>query len=338
MERGKIGIFLPGGNGDIMSAMSVLKYKDTLWPNKDVVWFCGNNGSVRTDGPAGRIISGSEYREVLKYNDAISEVRYWPHGWREPGNCESQNLVNMARGEPLWADFSVLKDSNNHLDLSRKHLFESTKDLEQGYFPAPWMVETAEQRNGVDYPNFSRKVFGADSSWVWHPYLCFLDEERKAAESFCLRLPYKKTVMLETVSSSFASPMDDDLIREIVSTCRAKLGECNFIFASFNDNSRFFDDIGMVSCSCFTMRQTALVNNYCDLFVGISSGISVATSCWGNKPVPKLQYCGNFRESTVSLANGPIELVVKQDWLTGASNPNHRQEFKSKLSGILGKI
>ena len=34
----KIGIFIPGGHGDIMTAMSVLKYKDILWPSKEIIW------------------------------------------------------------------------------------------------------------------------------------------------------------------------------------------------------------------------------------------------------------------------------------------------------------
>lgn len=309
-DRGKIGIFLPGGNGDIMSAMSVLKYKDVLWPDKDIIWFCGLDSHKEKTSDQ----FGSMYRDVLKYNDAISEIR-------------------------VWEDFITygLKDANNRLDQSHKHKFESTKDLERGYFPAPWMM-SVEQRHGVDYPNISRKVFEADPAWEWHPYLGFSNEEIKTAEEFCSKLPYNKTIMLENSASSFVSLLDDDLVRETVNMCRTKLGECNFIFASLRDNSRFFDGNGMVSCSCFTMRQTALINNYCDLFIGISSGISVATSCWGNKPVPKLQYCGNFRESTVSLANGPIDLVVTHDWLTGGSNPNHRQEFMSRLSSILGKM
>jgi hypothetical protein len=303
MERGKIGIFLPGGNGDIMSAMSVLKYKDALWPDKDIVWFCGLDGHQ----------SGSMYRDVLKYNDAISEIR-------------------------IWEDFITygLKDANNRLDQSHKHLFESTKDLEQGYFPAPWMM-TVEQRHGIDYPNISRKVFSADPSWEWHPYLGFSDEERKAVEEFFLKLPRKKTIMLETSASSFVSLLDDDLVRETISMCRAKLGECNFIFVSLGGSSKFSDEVEAIPCSCFTVRQTALVSNYCDLFIGISSGISVATCCWGNKPVPKLQYCQNFFESTVSLANGPIELVVRE-YPDARQNHNHRQEFKSKLSDILGKL
>src|ERR1700722_8893806 len=37
---GKIGIFLPGQNGDIMTAMSILKYRDIIFPNKQIIWFC----------------------------------------------------------------------------------------------------------------------------------------------------------------------------------------------------------------------------------------------------------------------------------------------------------
>jgi len=328
MRQGKIGIFLPGQNGDIMSAMSVLKYKDILWPNKDVVWFCGD----------------TRFKEVLKYNDAISEIRHWPEGWGLPERCvqENERIATSSTGEPRWADFSVLKDSDNHLNQSRKYMFESTKDLEQGYFPAPWMM-SLEQRHGIDYPNVSRKVFGVGPSWEWHPYLGFSDEERKKAEEFCLGLPHKRSVMLETSFNYGPRPLDDDLIQETMVMCRNALGECNFIFASAGDNSRF---IGSVSCSHFTVRQTALINDYCDLFIGISSGISVATSCWDSKPVPKLQYCGSFIMSTVSLANGPIELVITDP--AGQNppeherryppNPNHRQVFKSKLAEILDRI
>lgn len=318
-SRGKIGIFLPSGNGDIMTAMSVLKYKDIVWPNKDIVWFCDGTSSNWGDGPVGsEVIQGSKYQDVLKYNDAISEIRHWPHGWRD----------------------AAFKDpSNNHLNQSRKHLFELAKDLEQGYFPAPWMVDTVGQRSGIDYPNFSRRVFGVNPSWEWHPYLCFSKEEKETAAEFCMKFPHKKTVMLETSFGSGESPFQDDsLTIETIEMCRKKWGKCNFIFACVSDNSRFFDDAGMVSCSCFTARQTALINNYCDLFIGVGSGISVAVSCWGNKPVPQLQYCGTFGESTVSLANGPTEIVVKQDWLTGRWNHNHQQEFKSKLSGLLEKL
>jgi len=37
---GVIGIVCPGGIGDILMSSSILKYKDELWPNKDIVWYC----------------------------------------------------------------------------------------------------------------------------------------------------------------------------------------------------------------------------------------------------------------------------------------------------------
>jgi len=329
VSKGKIGIFLPGLNGDIMQAMSVLKYKEVLWPDKDIVWFC----------------SQPRFLDVLKYNDAIAEIRHWPEGWKLPERCELENLTVAAKGDPLWADFSILVDPNNRLDPKHKYLFESTKDLEQGYFPAPWMM-SLEQRHGIDYPNISRKVFGANPSWEWHPYLGFSDEEREAAKLFCLTLPHSRTIMLETDFHSGVSPWDDNLTREVMTLCRAKLGSCNFIFACATDISKFVDDGGVVSASSFTVRQTALLNNYSDLFIGISSGISQAVNAWELKPTPKLQYCGSYIMSSASLANGPFQLIVTDP---KGSNPaeheikyppdrNHRQRFLSKLSDMLGAL
>src|SRR5208282_619001 len=216
---GKVGIFLPGLNGDVASAMSVLMYKDVLWPGKDVVWFC------------------SRYTEVLKHNDAISEIRPWPEGWKLPERCVLEN-ARIARGESkdlLWADLSVLMDANNHLRQDLKHQFEMTKDLDLGYFPTPWMMSLA-QRHGIDYPNISRKVFGADPSWPWHPYLGFTDEEREAVKEFCSRLPHPKTVMLETDFTSGKSQWDDELTRETMTICRNRFGPTNFIFCCAGDN------------------------------------------------------------------------------------------------------
>jgi hypothetical protein len=327
--RGKIGIFLPGLNGDIMSAMSVLKYKDVLWPDKDVIWFCGER-----------------FREVLNHNDAIAEVRHWPEGWKLPERCvlENQRIADGLSKDLPWADFSVLMNSDNRLHQDRKHQFESTKDLDEGYFPTPWMM-TLAQRHGIDYPNISRKVFGADPAWEWHPYLGFTDQERESVKEFCSKFPHQKTVMMETNFTSGKSHWDDDLTREVIAMCRQKWGKCNIVFACAGDYTRFGDD-GVFNCNQFTVRQTALVNNYCDLFTGISSGISVATSCWGNKPTPKIQYCGSFIMSTVSLANGPIELVVAdppgqnppEHELRFPPKANHREEFRSRLRALLGRL
>jgi hypothetical protein len=329
MTRGKIGIFLPGLNGDIMQAMSVLKYKDKLWPDKDVIWFCGK----------------TRFREVLLHNDAITEIRHWPEGWRLPERCLLENSKAMVRGEEPWADFSVLMTSENRLDQERKLGFLSTADLDEGYFPTPWMMSVA-QRHGIAYANIARVVCGVDPTWEWHPYLGFLPEERQAVEDFCRTLPHKKTVMLETDFTSGKSPWDDNLTRELMTACRNRFGPTNFIFACAGDNSRFQDDVGVVSCSQFTVRQTALVNNHSDFFVGISSGISQAVNCWGNKPTPKLQYCGSYIMSSVPIANGPFELVVIDP--PGSNMPeherlyppsvNHRQVFKNRLVAMLDKL
>lgn len=292
MSNGKIGIFLPGGNGDIMSAMSVLKYKDIIFGNKDLVWFCS---PVESD--------------VLKF--APVEIR-------------------------IWEDFTKLivnknKDYGQYLEV--KSHFKSVQDLEKEYFPAPWMYEPGDpQRAGVDYPNISKRVFGVDQSWEWHPYLYFSDEEKEMVKDFCSSLPHSKTVMLETDSRSGQSAWNDNMTKNTMRLCREKFGKCNFIFASEKDDSRFFDDTGVVSCSHFTIRQSALINNYSDLFVGISSGISVSTSCWGNKPTPKIQYANTFTCSTVSLANGPIDLIE----IHSIANPE--QKFYQKLVEILNKI
>jgi hypothetical protein len=227
-----------------------------------------------------------------------------------------------------------LKDANNRLRHDRKADFEEIRDLDDGYFPAPWMY-SVEGRHGIDYPNISRRCFGVDKTWGWHPYLFFSDEERAMVKTFCGSMPYSKTIMLETFGGSGQTTWDDSITRLTMDVCRNELGDCNFIFASvkyLKDSYNFPPDImsqkGVFSIADMTVRQTALVNDYCDLMVCVSSGISVATSCWGAKPVPKLQFCNSFICSTVSLANGDIELVT----------PKLRGGFKEKLINILKKV
>jgi hypothetical protein len=116
--------------------------------------------------------------------------------------------------------------------------------------------------------------------------------------------------MLETDYNSSQSGWNDELTVETMRICRQEWGECNFIFASNRDNTRFFDDKGVVSARNFTIRQVALINDYANLFIGVSSGVSVATSAWGLKPTPKIQYCNSLICSTASLSNGDFELVA----------------------------
>lgn len=292
---GKIGIFLPGQNGDLMTAASVLKYRQELWPGKEIVWFCNSpNADALRFGP-------------------VSEVRPWL--WAGNG---------LPEGTP---DFYPLLCRDNRLTKLALE-YELTKDLEDGYFPAPWMVT---DRAGVDYADCAKRVFQVDSSKPWHPYLCFSKEERDHAEAFFNALPRRKTIMLETFCGSSQSIWDDDITTLTIKTCKEIWGDCNLIFASHTDNSKFCTEEGIVSASHFTVRQTALINDYCNLFIGISSGISVATSCWGSAPVPKLQFCGSKICSTVNLANGPIELVTHDEKLPALA----LSDYLNRLNRVL---
>lgn len=275
MENDKIGIFVHGQHGDIALSTCVLKYKDILWPGKKIVWYCNLSPEKAT------------YLDMLKFNDAIFEVRDWP---------------------PV--DFRTLIDGNGQLLLERKSDFDSMKDLHNGYFPAPWAVLPSKVLEEVTYANIPRMIYGADPSWEWHPYLGFSDEEREIAKDFCSKLPHARTVMLETqLRSAGDARMSEDLIKNIMRLCRNKWGTCNFIFASNLDYSHLVDDRGVVSASEFTVRQTALLNNHSDLFVGVCSGITQAASCWGNKPVPRIEMSSTTTQSSV-IANGPVTSVI----------------------------
>lgn len=263
-----------------MTATAVLKYQNELWPNSEIVWFCNDPIS-----------------DALKHSRI--EIRPYPYLGMD------SNIPSLTSG--------------NRLSQERKHDLEATKDLSDGYFPAPWML-TAVARDGIDFPNISKMIFEIDMSREWHPFLSFSTEERNAAREFCKSLPSRKTIMLETECNSFQSgwnsPIEGDrdrLTRNTIRTCREVLGPCNFIFASLGDHSRFFDDAGVVSCSFFTPRQTALINDHCDMFIGVSSSISVATSCWNSRPNPKIQYCNSRTCSTAALALGKMTLVCPNE-------------------------
>lgn len=283
MGNGKIGIFAPEQHGDMALCTCVLKYKDQMWPGKDIVWFANLAPHKAT------------YLDMLKFNDAISEIRDWP------------KFDTMEH-------FRSCIDPNGQLVLSHRADFESMKDLDNGYFPPPWCVLPNNALNNVNYSNIPRLVYGVSPSWEWHPYLGFSDEEREMTKDFCLNLPHAKTIMLETeLRSAGMFQLAEDTIKSLMGLCRKKFGNCNFIFASKIDHSKFVDDPGVVTCSQFTVRQTALVHNHCDLFLGVCSGITMAASCWGNKPVPRVELCGTPIKSSI-IANGPVTSVICDDW------------------------
>tara|TARA_R110000868_G_scaffold75946_6_gene218842 strand:- start:15723 stop:16634 length:912 start_codon:yes stop_codon:yes gene_type:complete len=303
MIHDKIGIFAPEQHGDIALCTCVLKYKEILWPGKEIVWFCNLSEEKAT------------YLDMLKFNDAIVEVRDWP------------KFKTME-------DFRDCVDPNGQLKLSRRSDFESMKDLHNGYFLVPWAVLPSKAFEGVNYANIPRQICGADPSLEWHPYLCFSDEEREAARDFCKSLPHAKTIMLETQLRSAGNfNLSESVIREAMAACRAKFGNCNFIFASKMDHTKYVDDPGVVSASHFTVRQCALVHNYCDLFIGVCSGITQAVSCWGNKPVPRVEMCGEIIQSSV-IANGPVTSFTCDNMSLDRMNAG----FVQTISNVLNKF
>lgn len=187
---------------------------------------------------------------------------------------------------------------------------------------------TPEQRKGLDYPNVSRKVFGVRSDMEWHPYLSWENT---------INTEYKydrKTIMLETFCGSGQSKWDDLMAVKTIEICREAWGSCNFIFASHKNVSQFKDFEGFVSLGNYTPRQSSLFINNCDLFIGVSSGISVVTSAWGLKPVPKIQYCGSYTCSTVALSLGEISLITSDDKPLEQS----KQEYYTKLKEVISRI
>lgn len=300
--KNKVGIFLPGANGDIMTAMSVLKYKDEVWPDSDIIWYCNE-----------------EFWDLFKHGP-VSEIRRWDNSFND-----------------------IMMTSDFKLDLEKKNELESTSDLTEGYFPAPWFM-TMEYRTkiGSNLSDCSKHVFGVDMNKEWHPYLCFSDEDRSKVKEFIdLLPPNRRNIMLETSFNSSQSKWNGGMTQMTIDVCRARWGDCNFIFASKESDTEYF------SCADFTLRQTSLICDSCDLFIGVSSGLSVATSCWGSKPVPKIQYCNDLMCSTFPIANGPIELVTRineqqiSKKANGSvthiknANPDREMEFKSRLKKIL---
>ncbi len=305
-----LGIFCPGQAGDLITVLSFLKYSDTMYPYHNIIFF--------TNFPNA---------DNLRFAP-ISEVR--PYPWAGNG---------LEIGTPDF--YPLLCDNNNQLNKKLASQYELTKDLDFGFFPTPWMV-APEKQDGIDYPNVSRHVFGIPDDFIWHPFLTWSDEEKEMVRSMMDCLPKgRKNILIENYCGSGQSAFwDENATRKIMKTCRDKLGSVNFIFASHKStgingsdimNSIFFDDDGCIGLEKLTVRQAALAINYCDFMVCLSSGISVATSAYGLKPVTKLQWCGSRKCSTVALATGRIELV-ENDFKT---REVAEKEFFGKLEEIL---
>ena len=322
--KNKIGIVLPFQNGDLITGTSVLKYRDVLWPDCDIVWFCNEPHS-----------------DALKFQDI--ETRYFPHGWgilaNDIAGIYSERVKkDKEEGRPEWEDWSILMNSENRLKQELKNKFSSFSDLSDAYFPAPWML-SVQQRHGLSYPDCSKKVFGVPMDWEWHPVIAWSEEEREAIERFLNPLAYRKLIYFETFAGSDQSKITQENVEVAVRMCRQMWPNCGIIFSSHkflraqeNFPDGWFDDENILHAKDFTVRQCGLLNNYVDLIISVSSGTTVACSAWNNKPTPILQLCGSFICSTKNLALDRHFELVTTDHKTYEQWSN---EFYSTLSDVL---
>src|SRR3990167_6223521 len=89
---GKIGIFLQGQNGDCITASSVLKYRNILWSDKEIIWFCNTPNA-----------------DFLKFSP-VSEVRPYPNG--------AQKITHNETGLNFY---ELLCNEDNRLIKSKKN-------------------------------------------------------------------------------------------------------------------------------------------------------------------------------------------------------------------------
>jgi len=320
----RVAICCHGQWGDCGTITSVFKYKNELWGSDcKIVWF-----------------ASKENWDIFTHSDI--EVREFPRGFGYPKMVVEENAKLIAEGkEPVWADWQPLVDWDNRMNKALQINYPELAEFDLGYFPAPHQM-TVEKRAETEYSLISKRVFGVPMDWEWHPVLMFSEQERIDAKEFMDNMLFlNKTVAIETFAGSGQSALTDLMITDTMRMCREVFGQCNFVFMShkfLNGNETFPDEIknqqGVYFASNFTVRQCALIVGLSDLLVSVSSGITVASSCWWNKPTPIIQFCGSEICSTKSISLGRYELI------THGGVPLHIaiQDYNNRLLSLLNEI
>ena len=271
---GKVGIFAPFSLGDMTISTCLLRHKDTLWPGMKIVWFSAANAY-----------------DILQFNPDVEEIR--PHA-----------------GHHYGSDVRI-PDCSGSLAPGRSK-YSDVADLDLGFYTTPWgNPKLLNGRPDIPYAFFPKMVTGGNLP-AWKPCIYFSKEEDDKAETFFRHLPFKKAVMLETEARSGQSLWDQSCTDRTMEICRNTLGACNFIFASPKSHAKN-QGRGVVDCSEFTARQCIPIYNLCDMFVGVSSGISCLTTAWTAKVIPRVEYCHNSRMSTCHLS--PCSLCTSKEAL-----------------------
>jgi hypothetical protein len=303
---GNVGVYLQGQAGDLMTAMSVLKYRDEIFAGRNIVWFVNSPNC-----------------DLLKYAP-ISEVRPWP--W--PGN-----------GMPIDGSdyYPLLTTSDNKLNQVLKLDYEDCADILEGWFPAPHQLSPS-QRHGIDYPNCSKRIFGVPDVYPWHPVLAWSEEEKEMADCFFEKFGLEKKIYFETFAGSGQSRLNEEMIVDAMNLCREHWDGCSFIFGShkyLRGNEKFpehfFDQPNVYSSAEFTVRQSALITSRCDLMISVSSGLTVAASAWNVNQPATVQFCGSEICSTKALSHTNFQLVTADD----KPFEQAKKEFYDKLIELL---
>lgn len=327
----KIGIALSGQAGDIISALSVLHYKDELWgADAQITW-----------------LADERYYDIFKFNPYLI-VKQFPHGWQisehDKNTLYAERITkDRAEGKPGWEDLSLAMTAENILNQEVRHKFPSMDEFDTCYFPAPWML-TTEQRHGINYPNCSKKVFGMNMNASWHPVLYFSEEEHNRIADFMTLNPTdnpnRKKILFETFAGSGQSKLTRDMVMATMKKCEEVWGDCVFVFVShkfLNGNEEFpigfFTKYNVFSASHFTVRQCALLGNYADLLISVSSGVTCALSAHEIRHFPALQFCGSAICGTKELANGEMIQVFSD----GKTIEEAENEYYEQLILILNK-
>ncbi len=167
-----------------------------------------------------------------------------------------------------------------------------------------------------------KHTVGAPTIDEWHPYLCFTEQEDENADRFMSGLPEGRlNVMMETFCKSGQSNWTQNDTRVVMNICRKEGGACNFLFASKAGFAKSrhpitgLDKKDVFYCGDdFTIRQIIPVFNRCHLFIGISSGLSVATCAWQALPdVRRVEYVYHRRfSSSAYMARGPWSMSTNK--------------------------
>ncbi len=323
----RIAIACAGQQGDIITALSVLYSKDELWgPDAEITW-----------------LADERYYDIFKFNPYL-KVKQFPHGWQiseqDKQTIYAERIAkDAAEGKPGWEDLSHAMNVDNTLIQEAKHNFPSIAMFDEVYFPAPHQ-QTVEKRAGINYPNVSKKVFGVPNHYQWHPVLFWSDEEREMVKEFMtFHNPNRKKILFETFAGSGQTKLTHDMVINTMRNCEELWGEdCIFIFLSHKYLTEkpefppdFFDMYNAVSAARFTVRQCALLANHADFLVSVSSGVTCALSCWRNKPIPAIQFCGSAICGTKELWSGEMIQVFSD------GNPNAEEDYYTQLNFLLTK-